>query len=446
MSLKLNPEHIAVNRFGIGPKAGDLDRAHDIGPQEYVMTQIDNATVNLPEFEESLTEYQSLKEFWDHRMSVYNEWRRLIKEGDDETAEEFEQENRRLQQAGEKFQRGMVDYINHQLDPFVGKIAWHWDNVFASTMAGFAAPGYLMRDAILPHMFGYFGDLLSTATRHPQMYRFLNNDQNTNRGLNENLARENLQLHSIGPGPTTNPHYQQTDIIEHAKALAGLGAARQMLTTKTQGRSIPGPYNIIGKQYNTLDEVHQDLAINPLTARTQCARLLENFLGVYEEEDLQTLVDAWVDTNGHLPSVYYALVNLTDAWSSDVRQTLSVRDNFHKLFRLTGFTRDGVGRHFLRGLGTSFDHDTPFGIFEEPKTRQGSANLIEKDRISHIIRSQAIRKDQDYHIPDFDSKVVSWAIESMSCSGDQELVDILNNSRTSGRFSLLAISPQFNRV
>ena len=93
--------------------------------------------------------------------------------------------------------------------PFRERLAWFWSNHFTISLRGgpvAAVAGAFVRDAIRPHVTGRFGDMLLAVMRHPAMLMYLDNAQSvgpaspvgqrTQRGLNENLARECMELHT----------------------------------------------------------------------------------------------------------------------------------------------------------------------------------------------------------------------------------------------------------
>ena len=89
----------------------------------------------------------------------------------------------------------------------------HYENVVRAMIGDFE------ERAIRPHALGRFRDLLFTTIRHPAMLRFLDNEQNSISGVNENFARELLELHTLG----INAGYNQRDVQELARILTGLG-------------------------------------------------------------------------------------------------------------------------------------------------------------------------------------------------------------------------------
>ena len=123
--------------------------------------------------------------------------------------------------------------------PFRERLVWFWSNHFtvsAEKALVFALVGSFEREAIRPHVCGYFTDMLLAATRHPAMILYLDNHLSVRKGwqgrglrasrstafpaprdLNENLAREILELHTLG----VNGGYTQADVTEFARVLTG---------------------------------------------------------------------------------------------------------------------------------------------------------------------------------------------------------------------------------
>ena len=123
-----------------------------------------------------------------------------------------------------------IDVLLTTDTPFRERLVWFWANHFTvSLRRGQVAPiaqAYL-REAIRPHVTGRFGDMLAAVMRHPAMLIYLDNAQSFGptsnagrrgrRGLNENLARECLELHTVTPASG----YTQDDVTEFAKVLTG---------------------------------------------------------------------------------------------------------------------------------------------------------------------------------------------------------------------------------
>src|SRR5262244_3348652 len=110
---------------------------------------------------------------------------------------------------------------------FVERLVWFWSNHFCVNADATVMAGGYEREAIRPHVLGRFSDMLLAVERHPAMLLYLNNEQsigpgsiagiNRDRGLNENLAREILELHTLG----VRTGYTQDDVLSFAKVITG---------------------------------------------------------------------------------------------------------------------------------------------------------------------------------------------------------------------------------
>ena len=150
--------------------------------------------------------------------------------------------------------------------PVFERLAWFWTNHFTVSAKGKPRVAPFVRsyvdDAIRPHVLGRFEDLLLAVVRHPAMLIYLDNvasvgpnapaGRRAKRGLNENLAREILELHALG----VNGGYVQEDVIQLARALTGwtslLGRSARPdapAFSFVNARHEPGDKTILGKRY-----------------------------------------------------------------------------------------------------------------------------------------------------------------------------------------------------
>jgi uncharacterized protein (DUF1800 family) len=213
---------------------------------------------------------------------------------------------------------------------FRERLVYFWADHFTiipKARIGQAIWGTYQEEAIRPHVGGTFGDILVAAVTHPSMLLFLDqvksvgpNSQLGKRkklGLNENLAREVLELHTLGVGGG----YNQADVRQLAELLTGL-------MVKGDGpifddhRAEPGNETILGKTYGgdpaKLSDIAgflRDVAVHPDTARHIARKLVIHF--VSDEPDAK-LVDhvaqAFSKSGGDLPTVYAAFLDHPGAW------------------------------------------------------------------------------------------------------------------------------------
>jgi uncharacterized protein (DUF1800 family) len=219
---------------------------------------------------------------------------------------------------------------------FVERLVWFWSNHFCvsrdivNNMSG----GY-EREAIRAHVLGRFGGMLQAVESHPAMLVYLDNFRSigpssvagliNKTGLNENLAREILELHTLG----VRSVYTQDDVLRFAKVITGW-TIRPMATDPDHGNEFvfnarlhePGPQTVIGKTYAQEDveqgrAVLADLARHPATA-AHVARKLARHFSADEPADalVQRLAKRFLDTDGDLKELAKALVEAPETWDA----------------------------------------------------------------------------------------------------------------------------------
>ncbi|WP_347558076.1 DUF1800 domain-containing protein [Robbsia sp. KACC 23696] len=235
--------------------------------------------------------------------------------------------------------------------PFVERLVYFWSNHFALSIEKQPVTllaGAFETDAIRPHVLGRFEDMLVAVEQHPAMQYFLDQNgsigpdseaavraeaRNAARrvGLNENLARETMELHTLG----VRTGYTQQDVTEFAKALTGWSVtglpAAQSPTPLPPGVFVfrpqahePGERTIMGRTYADLPgprgvqqglTILHDFATSPATAQHIARKLAVHFVSDNPPPALVArLADAFQKSEGHLPTVYRALIDSPEAW------------------------------------------------------------------------------------------------------------------------------------
>ncbi len=218
-------------------------------------------------------------------------------------------------------------------DAFRERLVAFWaDHFTARGTAGvtrWAMTPYV-ESAIRPHVTGAFSDLLLAAAKAPLMLEYL--DQHRSRGpnslvakrgprkkgLNENLAREILELHTLGVGGP----YTQQDVRELAELLTGLTFNPDKGTVFRKGSAEPGAEVVLGKRYgggkasmDHIDAVLRDLAVHPATGAHIGRKLAVHFVGDTPEPTLVAALEArFRETGGDLMALYDVLLTHADAW------------------------------------------------------------------------------------------------------------------------------------
>jgi uncharacterized protein (DUF1800 family) len=218
---------------------------------------------------------------------------------------------------------------------FAERLVWFWSNHFCISADSIRSmAGAYEREAIRPHVLGRFADLLLSAEGHPAMLYYLDNlgsmgansvaGLNRARGLNENLAREIMELHTLG----VRGGYSQDDVISFADVLTGWSWLPPADNPEHGGEFSfnprlhePGAQTVLGKSY--ADEgveqgraVLRDLAAHPATATHLANKLARHFVADTPPPELvERLAKAFRDTDGDLKEVAKTLVTSSEAWS-----------------------------------------------------------------------------------------------------------------------------------
>ncbi|MEQ1498097.1 MAG: DUF1800 domain-containing protein [Novosphingobium sp.] len=233
--------------------------------------------------------------------------------------------------------------------PFLERLVHFWSNHFAISIDKVSALGLAGAyefEAIRPHLLGRFGDMLNAVERHPGMLLYLDQAESIGpesplgtraaqrgkqRGLNENLAREILELHTLG----VRTGYNQQDVTEFARALTGwtLGGIAKQPALRGPGPKFwfaavihqPGTRTIMGKRYAQSGEaqaqaVLDDLAAHPSTAKHIATKLARHFAGDVVPIALVTRLEkTFLSTRGDLPSLYRVLMDAPEVWGGTAK-------------------------------------------------------------------------------------------------------------------------------
>ncbi|QWW69830.1 DUF1800 family protein [Rhizobium sp. WYJ-E13] len=221
-------------------------------------------------------------------------------------------------------------------DGFNERLATFWTNHF-STSAAKSLPMRLIvplyeAEAIRPYMGGKFSTLLRSATEHPSMLIYLDQAQSLgpdskggmrrNKGLNENLGRELLELHTLGAGSG----YTQADVRSAAMVLTGLTIDPQEMETAFRPQiSEPGKHEVLGVSYGGAKRTRKDylamlddLAAHPKTAEHISRKLAVHFISDQPpQEMIAAMSEAWKKTDGELSAVYRTMLDHPAAWANE---------------------------------------------------------------------------------------------------------------------------------
>ena len=290
-------------------------------------------------------------------------------------------------------------------DGFRERLTRFWADHFTTV----AKNGYVhhlvtpyVEEAIRPRLTGRFGDLLVAAVTHPMMVLYLDQTGSvgpnspvgtrTGRGLNENLAREVLELHTIGAGGP----YTQTDVRELAELLTGLSRTPEGEPLYRPRFAEPGRETVLGTTFSdradisTIEAALQAIAVHPATARHIAGKLSVHFVSDTPDASLvDAMADTFAVTGGDLAQVYEAMLRHPAAWMRDAgAKVLTPYDFLQSSLRALAFAPDGldaptIRRHLvgpMRTMGQDWERPPgPDGWAEEAEawiTPQGMAGRI----------------------------------------------------------------------
>jgi uncharacterized protein (DUF1800 family) len=228
--------------------------------------------------------------------------------------------------------------------------------------------GSFEREAIRPHVLGRFADMLKAVEQHPAMLFFLDNQQslgpdsragqNRKRGLNENLAREIMELHTLGVGGG----YSQDDVTSLARIITGWTFAGRQGQLGAPGNFVfnanahqPGAQRLLGKVYEANgvaqgEAALSDIARHPSTAKFIAAKFARHFVADDPPPALVArLQDAFRKSDGDLRALTVALVDSDEAWRAPLTKLRSPYEFLVATGRLLARVPEDPGQ-YLGGL------------------------------------------------------------------------------------------------
>ena len=340
----------ALNGFGLGARPGERRRLSD--PRGWLRAQLKGsppalqapAAATPSEIAAALAAFRSA--------------------GQSQAREARQEARRRLVAIATAESRAALSARVSSDRPFVERLVAFWSNhLCVSTGAKIlVAPlaGSYEREAIRPHVLGRFADMVLASAKHPAMLVYLDNFQSIGpnsrgarasqrRGLNENYARELLELHTLG----VDGGYTQQDVQELAKMLtgwtvSGLGRGpqrpqrgrRQMATPDDDHVGFafqellhePGGKTVLGVKYPEAGVAEAERAITALCRHASTARFVATKLVTHFVADappaaaVDRIAKVFRDSDGDLRAVAAALIDLPEAWNDGARKFRTPQD------------------------------------------------------------------------------------------------------------------------
>jgi uncharacterized protein (DUF1800 family) len=333
---------IATNRFGLGARPGEIERAR--GDARGWLQQQITGSRPVPEDVRQLASSAEIFKTYSELQRERNEARpgsaaakRLLGGLRVQLVPYY------LDQVAARYRAAV-----HTEEAFRERLVHFWTNHFAVSADKpqvLALVGTLENEAVRPHVAGRFADLLTAVEMHPAMILYLDNQSsigpnsqlaqrrarrapNAERklGINENLAREILELHTLG----VDGGYTQQDVTTFARALTGWSIGTDRFPGDGEpgkfafhdGAHEPGVKEILGRRYSQTGvaqprAVLADLAQHPATAQHVASKLARHFIA---DEPPRAAVEhiarAFLRSGGDLPTVHRAVLDAPAAWAA----------------------------------------------------------------------------------------------------------------------------------
>jgi uncharacterized protein (DUF1800 family) len=447
-SAVMTQASIAVNRFGYGARGDELALAKS-SPKKWIKSQL------LPiSFITTLAHSNDI--FMEHAR--YQKQKKLLKKNKSLETKMNKMNKNFARTALKEMSIDTLKQAIHSSHSVSWRLLDFFSNHFSVStngrlMTGLAAT--LEREAILPNLLGNFEDMLLAVEQHPAMLIYLNNERSfgpnsriakkRNKGLNENLAREILELHTLG----VNGGYKQNDVVELAKGITGWSVKNPNkernagFIFRPYGHE-PGTRTLLGKKYLPKgiaqgQQMLRDLAMQPATAKYLCYKLAHHFVSDNPSPALLAKMETtWLNNQGNITQVMHALFDADEAWIESPQKYKTPRDFIISAQRALALKKsnDKALLNSLINLGQQpFNAGSPAGFSDDEKDWLGASALMARIDWSTMISGYLKRANAE--------KVMKLALgESVS---DLTYQMVMRAESRQQALSLLLMSPEFQR-
>lgn len=349
---------IATNRFGLGAKPGEISKAHN-SPKTWLTEQL-QPLIFRPDLEESTHGFQLLL--------AYKKAKKLEKEQRRSVPPMQQSENANLDQILRKIKSASKAVNKYSSELTLNTVinAVESDNSFQARLLDFFSNHFsvsslnlylralapaLEREAIGPNLVGNFSDLLLAVESHPAMLLYLNNERSIGpdselgkrrkkRGLNENLAREILELHTLG----VNGGYKQQDVKELALSITGWSVGKIEKDEPSgflfrAAEHQPGERKVLNQKFPDTgvqqgENILKSLALHPATAEHICSKLARHFVADQPDPALvEDMKKSWLNSGGHLKTVLSTMIEHPLSWLPEQQKYKTPREFVISAFR-----------------------------------------------------------------------------------------------------------------
>ena len=358
---------LALHRFGFGPLSGGFDRM-GADPRGALLDELkaSTATIDNSQLLSSGAALRATVRFQQERKAA-REAQKMDNGGKDMNGDVQPMQKQGPgvpQQIYLSEAQVRYDAALNAETGFIERLVWFWSNHFcvsADKGPVRALCGAYEREAIRPHVLGKFFDMLLAVETHPAMLLYLDNARSIGpnsfagvrrgKGLNENLAREIMELHTLG----VRSGYTQIDVTNFAKVITGWSLVPPRLDPVRGGEFTfderlhePGAQTVLGKIYpdggfEQGRAVLADIARHPATAKHIATKFARHFIA---DAPPSTLVDRlsrrFLDTGGDLREVTKTLVAAPESWSAPRTKLKTPGEWMMALMRASGLPMQDV--------------------------------------------------------------------------------------------------------
>ncbi|MFA3790040.1 DUF1800 family protein [Aliiglaciecola sp. SL4] len=407
---------IAVNRFGYGANSQTVAHVKN-DALNWLLDQITPKTISH--------ELKQLNYPWSsllaaEQLAFYRELRDQEKTSIAKVQQPMQQQtsDSTKEIINNQINLAMSHSLSHLLAterPFFWRLVDFFSNHFSVSANGFnlrALAPTLEMEAIAPNLTGHFSDMLIAVESHPAMLLYLNNEKSIGpnsrvgkrgegkKGINENLAREILELHTLG----ITAGYTQNDVTELAKAISGWGLSKKGLNG-FEFRQIahePGSRQIFGKTYSAGglkqgQEILYDLSVNQKTAEFVSTKLVKHFINDHPPQAIvDGMVIKWAETKGNIFEVVKAMLTNPLSWVEDSSKFKTPREFLISTCRVCGL--ESIKPSFLKSLailgqqpfsaGSPAGYEDSKGFWAGPRAMMGRIEWAE--HISKFVKKHPL--------------------------------------------------------
>lgn len=426
---------LAATRFGLGARPGEIAEASR-DPQGWLKAQIRPEGADIPRGadETAARRIADLREFQQQKREVKQEGAANGGQAAPDARDPVKLAQKMLRDDTQGDFLARVQLATTTEASFRERWALFWTNHFtvaAKNLQTATVVGPYEAEAIRPHVFGRFVSLLGAVETHPAMMIYLDQVQSVgpnsplaqragdigrrglgarlqpavrrDLGLNENLAREIMELHTVG----VHGGYSQGDVTEFARAMTGLSIGGFRGPDGQIGEPVfrdvahePGERTVMGVRYDQrgkdqADAILADLAGKPQTARFICAKLARHFVADDPPPALTARLEkAWMRSGGDLSKVAEALIEAPEAWVPPPAKFKTPYEFIVSSYRAAGGQPQGFGQvgPILTALGQKpFDPGSPKGWSEDADAWAAPDAIVKRMQFAQGFAAQAVQ-------------------------------------------------------